>query len=208
MGEKQKILNMHQLGFCNKRIASSINDGCVLKTTTQGVRKFLKRFEKTQQLSKTTIIRRKNNKISQDTANYINDSVNADREISATELQRRLQSEKNIVVSASTINRCRQGLGWISTRTRYCQMVRDVNKPKRVAFCRKLLEENENFDNVIFSDESIVRCEQSIYKQYRKKGEPMQARMKPKPKHPLSVSFMKTTMIITRGWSSIHYIIY
>ena len=65
------------------------------------------------------------------------ESVKADREISATELQRRLQTEKNIVVSTSTINRCRQGLGWISTRTRYCQMVRDANKPKRMAFCRK-----------------------------------------------------------------------
>ena len=207
MGEKQKILNMHRLGFCNKRIVDSINDGCVLKTTSQGVKQFLKRFEKTQQLSRITTIRRKNKKISQDIANYINDSVKADREISATELQRRLQTEKNVVVSTSTINRCRQGLGWISTRTRYCQMVRDVNKPKRVEFCRKLLEENENFDNVIFSDECTVRCERFINKQFRQKGEPMQARMKPKPKHPLSVSFMKTTMVKIYGWLSIYYII-
>jgi len=62
----------------------------------------------------------------------IDAQVNADREISARELQKSLQEKLDINVSTSVINRERRRMGWVQTSTRYCQMIRAENKEKRL----------------------------------------------------------------------------
>jgi len=116
---------------------------------------------------------------------FIDAEVNADREISGRELQKRLQEKLDVRVSISVINRERRRMGWVQTSTRYCQMIRNENEAKRLSFCTEILVQRENFDDCIFTDECTVRCERFLAKQFRRLGEP--SLPKPKPKHPLSV---------------------
>ena len=40
-----------------------------------------------------------------------------------------------ISISISTIKRAKRELGWVSKRTRYCAMIAERNKEKRVEWC-------------------------------------------------------------------------
>jgi len=115
----------------------------------------------------------------------IDGEVDQDREISARELQQLLEKRLNVRVSESVVNKERRKLGWVRSGTKYCQMVRGANKEKRLSFCVELLLKKEEFNDVVFTDESTVRCERFLPKQYRRIGE--RAIYRPKPKHPLSV---------------------
>lgn len=88
-------------------------------------------------------------------------------------------------VSLSTIKRCRQHLGWISTTPRYCQLIREVNKAKRYEWCVKCLQDDEYFENVIFSDESTVLLDKHGKVTFRKRNQPR--KLKPRAKHPAKI---------------------
>ena len=64
-------------------------------------------------------------------------------------------------------------------------MVREVNKVKKLEFCLKVREDKDDFENVIFTDESSVEIERSTTTRFRKVGEAYKPA--PKPKHPLKV---------------------
>ena len=132
---------------------------------------------------------------------FIDAQVSADREISGRELQKRMQKKLDINVSISLINRERRGMGWVQTSTRYCQMIRAENKEKRLFFCTDILVQKEEFNDCIFTDESTVRCERFLAKQFRRIGEP--SIPKPKPKHPLSVHVWAG--ISKNGYRDIHW---
>ena len=107
-------------------------------------------------------------------------------EVTASELKNILEDElTGIRIGVSTIKRARKAAGWICSQTRYCQMVRDTNKIKRLEFCRKIIETNDDFSNVIFTDESSVEIERATTIRFHKKGE--MYKPAPKPKHPLKV---------------------
>ena len=80
--------------------------------------------------------------------------VNADREISGRELQKRMQEKLDI--STSLINRERRRMGWVQTSTRYCQMMRAAYKEKRLFFCTDILVQKEEFNDCIFTDDSTA----------------------------------------------------
>ena len=60
-------------------------------------------------------------------------------------------------ISLRTILRCRTSLGWTFRGSAYCQLIRDVNKQKRLDFA--LDHRHDNFANVIFTDECPVQLE-------------------------------------------------
>ena len=68
-------------------------------------------------------------------------------------------SLRNVSVSASHLRTIRKEMGLRRNSTKYCHMIRDVNKEKRVEFCTRMLENNEDFADCIFTDESIVQSE-------------------------------------------------
>ena len=55
-----------------------------------------------------------------------------------------------MMYSERTISRVRNDLGWTFTTARYCQAIRDANKQKRVDWVNLYLEEEEQFQDVIF----------------------------------------------------------
>jgi len=64
-------------------------------------------------------------------------------------------------------------------------MVRDAKKIKRLELCRKIIETNDDFGNVIFTDESSVEIERATTIRFHKQGEMYKPARK--PKHPLKV---------------------
>ena len=92
----------------------------------------------------------------------IDEVYRRDPEFTASELLNVLENEfTGLTIGVGTVKRIRKAAGWTCTQTRYCQMVRDANKIKRLEFCRKIIETNDDFDNVIFTDESSVEIERA-----------------------------------------------
>jgi hypothetical protein len=71
----------------------------------------------------------------------------------------------------------------------YGQLVREVNKVKRVEFCQMLIDTNETFDDIIFSDESSIQLHQNKTVMYRLKGSLPAALPKPKNCPPVDTIF-------------------
>ena len=69
----------------------------------------------------------------------INEVYWRDPEVTASELKNVLENELGIRMGVGTIKRARKAAGWICTQTRYCQMVRDANKIKRLEFFLKII---------------------------------------------------------------------
>ena len=116
---------------------------------------------------------------------FIDAQMRANDETTSRQIQRRLE-RRGVLVSRATVRKYRrERLGWTLERTRYCQMIREVNKEKRFEYAQRVMDTGETFHNVIFSDESSISLEQFRTTCYRKKDEP--AKKKPKPKHPLKV---------------------
>lgn len=123
-------------------------------------------------------------KLNSPSRRFIEDQMRRDDETTSSQIQKKL-ARRGVRVHASTVRRCRKKLGWTLQRTRYCQLVRDANKVKRLEYAQRVLETGDTFNNVIFSDECSISLEQFRRTCYRKIGEP--AKRKPKPKHPLKV---------------------
>ena len=107
-------------------------------------------------------------------------------------------------VSLRTIHRARQDLGWVSTTPHYCQLIREVNKEKRLQWCLEVNENGDGFSDVIWTDECSVQIQFHSLRCYRKKGE--RKKLKPRPKHPLKVHLWggiscrgATTIVIFTG---------
>lgn len=103
-----------------------------------------------------------------------------DDETTATQLQA-LLAHYHIYISLATIVRNRRELGWIYRGLAYCQLIRNANKEKQLEFARTYL--HNNFDNVIWSDETTVQLETHKHMCYSKQGD----LEKPRTKHPVKV---------------------
>ena len=80
-------------------------------------------------------------------------------ETTSTELSRLVNSQFNVSFSTSKVKESRKRLGWVTSKTKYCQMVRDYNKVKRLEYARKCIETNDQFDDVIWSDECNIQLD-------------------------------------------------
>ena len=88
-----------------------------------------------------------------------------------------LLTEKGHNISLRTILRCRTNLGWTFRGSAYCQLIREGNKEKRLAWAREYLHECETgFNDVVWTDEATVQLESHKRHACHRKGQ------KPKPK--------------------------
>lgn len=107
-------------------------------------------------------------------------------------------------ISLSTATRVIDVASFVATKPRYCQLIREANKEARVAFCKELIRMDEQFEDVVFTEESSIRLHYNKPVAYRKKDAmpPNQCR----PKHRLKVHLWggiskwgPTQMLIFRG---------
>ena len=79
-----------------------------------------------------------------------------DDKTTATQLQAKLAA-RGCYVSLTTILHNRRQLGWVYRGSAYCQLIRNANKQKRLEWARANLD--NNFDDVIWSDESSIQSD-------------------------------------------------
>ena len=115
---------------------------------------------------------------------FIESQMRRNDETTSRQIQKRLAS-RGLTVHAATVRRSRKEQGWTLQNTRYCQLIREANKAKRLEFAQRVLDTGDTFHNVIFTDECSISLEQFRRTCYRKIGEP--AKKKPRPKHPLKL---------------------
>ena len=125
-------------------------------------------------------------KLNSEQVQYINKCMEENDECTATQLHMLLLNKwPNLEVSIDTIKREKRLLGWVASKPKHCQLVRGANMEKRLEWCREMISTNENFDNVVFTDECSVQLDSHGRLCFRLRGEPR--RLKPKPKHPVKV---------------------
>lgn len=121
-------------------------------------------------------------KLTREVLDFIDRTMDTDDETTAREIQIKLQ-EMGAVLSKRTVLKGRKRLGWTSRGTAYCQLIRDVNKQKRLDWA--MAHRNDDFHDVIWSDETTVQLESHRRFCCRKRGQ--KPRYKPRPKHPTKV---------------------
>lgn len=106
----------------------------------------------------------------------VEDRMQEDDETTAVQLFQLLK-EKGYSISLRTILRCRTELGWTFRGSAYCQLIRHVNKIKRLDWARAHV--NDKFEDVVWTDESTIQLESHRRFSCHKKGE----RPKNKPRY-------------------------
>ena len=157
-----------------------------LKVSFATVTRIIRKLKLTGSTKKGTSTGRPR-KLNAEARAFIEDQMRKDDEMTSCAIQKKL-ARRGVLIHPSTVRRSRKRQGWTLQRTRYCQLIRDANKVKRLEFAQKVLETRDTFDNVIFTDECSVSLEQFRRTCYRKVGEP--ARRKPKPKQPLKLHIL------------------
>ena len=132
---------------------------------------------------------------------FINAKLHENNKLTSQQLLSTLKELYPLLrVSLSTIRRARKKLGWVCTKLHYCQLIRNLNKRKRLLLCQCLQRTNEKYENVIFTNECTVQLERHSRLCFRKKCQCR--RLKPQPKHPLKlhiwggISFRGATNVI------------
>ncbi len=113
----------------------------------------------------------------------IEDCMQNDDECTGKELTVKVHEETGANLSLRSIYRGRKDLGWSYRGAAYCQLIRDVNKQKRLQWAEQYIQ--DSFLDVIWSDETSVQLETHRRFCCRKKSQ--KPRNKPRPKHPVKV---------------------
>jgi hypothetical protein len=107
--------------------------------------------------------------------------------------------KKGTRANKSTVQIAIDAAGFTATAPRYGQMVRNVNKEKRVRFAEACIANDDNFNDVIFTDECSVQLHDNKIVVYRLMDSV--APLIPMPKHPYKVHVWAS--ISRRGTTSI-----
>lgn len=181
---KQQIVALRKKGHSNSAIRDIMNaDGHQI--SRHSVRYWLTAYDRgdidnDQDTTSCPTFR----KVSVSDAELIGDCLKKDPSTSSRQVYSELKAA-GAQFSLSTTKRAIEAVGFTASKPSYGQLVREVNKVKRVEFCQMLIDTNETFDDIIFSDESSIQLHQNKTVMYRLKGS-LPAAL-PKPKHPLKV---------------------
>lgn len=180
---KKAIVKLHSQGQSCSSIVQQLHCEYDISISRQTVNRFLLQHKMSRPLTRRLGSGRPS-KITPDVLRVVEAKMQADDETTAVQLLDLLR-RSGIQISLSTVKRCRLSLGWTFHGTRYCQMIREPNKLKRLDFANKCLAENETFDDVIWTDETSVQLECYRRHCFRKRNQ--KPRLKPRPKHPIKV---------------------
>lgn len=164
-------------------ITQRLNDMSV-QVTKAAVQNCIKRFEETGSAADGERSGRPRTLTPEEDA-FLDALVEVDCEVSSVELRDKVQVQFGKGVSLATVSRVRTRLGWTRSRVLYGQLIRNKNKAARLSYALRMYEIEEDFGDMIFSDESSFWVENNSGFYYRRVGSP---RMKKgKPKHPAKV---------------------
>ena len=171
--KKQRILSLYLQGLKAPTIARLLQKEH-LQCTRVGVHKFLAHFEMTGSINRRSGSGRPS-KITAEIKAIVEEQMQQDDETTAYQLHR-LLCDRGYSISLKTILRCRSSLGWTYRGSAYCQLIREANKVKRLNWARDHMD--DDFEDVIFTDECTVQLETHRRFCCRKRGQAP----KPKPR--------------------------
>lgn len=170
--QKQRILYFYYQGWKAPTIAKLLKQEG-LSGSRRGIDKFLKRFLETGSIARQPGQGRPS-KITTEIKEIVEAQMRLDDETTAIQLHQLLIS-RGYNISKRTVLRCRTSLGWTFRGSAYCQLIREANKAKRLAFAQKYVEEATSatgFEDVLWTDECSVQLETHRRFCCRKRGEP------------------------------------
>ncbi|KAI8484022.1 hypothetical protein Bbelb_382850 [Branchiostoma belcheri] len=120
--------------------------------------------------------------------NFINDAIE-EADSDASELQTMLRERFGISVHESTIKRQCYAMGWVKNkRNVQHQLLSEETREERMAWCQKMVLQNERFDDVIFTDDTEISLDNNANVWFRKRWDKVQEADKdcrnPRLKHP------------------------
>ena len=141
-----------------------------LHASRQGLAKFFRRYDETSSTARRPGSGRRS-KLTPDVMQIVEEQMQRDDETTAVQLMP-LLAARHRPLSLSTILRCRQKLGWTFRGSAYCQLIRTVNKAKRLEFAREFLHEAATgFSDVVYTDETSIQLESHRRFCCRKRGQ-------------------------------------
>ena len=182
---RNRIVSLKSSGVSILKITQILEKEEGIKTLRFAVGQFIVRYQRTGSIADAQRSGR-NPILSVNDRNFIDEQMSNNDELTSSELQNRLLEERGVSVSSATVRNVRRKIGWKHERARYCQLIREPNKIKRLSFCLKALRDKDRFEDAIFTDETSVEIQQYTRYCFRKGGS--LPKSKGRPKHPLKVS--------------------
>ncbi len=164
---KQRILFFFFQGYRPPTISRRLEDEGIF-VSRRGVAKFVKRYLATGTIARCPGSGGKT-KITDDIKRIVEEKMRQDDETTATQLHV-LLTGLGYSLSLRTILRCRTILGWTFWGSAYCQLIREPNKVKRLAWALKY--KDDDFSDVVYTDECTIQQESHRRFCCRKRGEP------------------------------------
>ena len=176
--KQQRIIYFSSLGYKSTTIVSLLREEG-LTVSRSGVARLLKKYRQTGSIRRRPGSGRPT-KITSEVLQIVEEQMQLDDETTAIQLQK-LLVDKEHPLSLQTILRSRSKLGWTFRGSAYCQLIRDVNKVKRLEWAQKNLQAalRNEFTDVVWTDECTVMLECHRRFCCRKKG----IQPKPKPRY-------------------------
>ncbi|CAB4007133.1 Transposable element Tcb2 transposase [Paramuricea clavata] len=182
---RNRVISLRMANNSIVNIVRILQEEDGIKTSRTSVSSFIARYQRTGSIDDAQRSGRKSI-LSEEDVSFIDEKMKANDELTSGEIQKLLRDERGVTISTSTIrNVRRKKLGWKHEKARYCQLIREKNKVKRLVFCLKAMKEKDSFENAIFSDETTVEIQQYTRYCFRKNGS--LPKRKGRPKHPLKV---------------------
>ena len=182
--QRLQIVQLHADGMKPTEIMREMSRrGVTIDRRT--IYRILKKWKETQSIAdkeRETII---GHDVTLEIMDFIDKCMEEDNELYAHPLQQKILATFGVNFSVTKVKRLRRKLRWVSKKSRYCQLIKHRNRPKRVEYAEKRIAEGDTFDDCLFSDECSVQMESHGRITFHKIGE--QAPLKGRPKHPLKV---------------------
>ena len=186
LNSSRKVILLHNAGNSIKSIEDHLKgEGTVV--TRRSLLHLVKKHQETG-MYKDLFRRKRDKKITEEMDFAINNELEANDKATARQLRNTLMEKYprlNVSLSTFKRKRKRKQLGWVCIRPHYCQMIRELNKVKRVVWCKEQRRVKEDFSNVVFTDECTIQLEHRGRLCLRKQFYPR--KLKPRPKHPLKL---------------------
>lgn len=196
---RSRIVNMWRAKFKVKDIVDRLAEEGV-KVSRTAIYNLLTKFRRTESIG--DIKRRaRSRRLSEEHFRFIDELMAENTDLTSNQLYSALkEAYSTLEASLSTVKRAQRYLGWTAMRTRYCQLISEVNKEKRMEWCLdRVIAGDLDLDDVIWTDECSVQLESHRKITYHKQGEPF--RMVSRPKHPPKVHVW--ARISARGATSV-----
>ena len=184
IADRQRVIRLHKDGLKASEIKGVLEEEG-LKISKVALLALIKKYHNTGKVE-DKLRTRAPKRLTDAHYSFIDDALEQDGELTTAKLHDLLlKSFPDIEVSAATVKRARTEFGWVTSTPKYCQLIQESNKQKRFEWCKKMIDEKEDFHDVIWTDESTVMVDPYSRKCYRKEGQPR--KLKAKPKHPAKV---------------------